>query len=268
MAITWLARDDIGTRYFFLVLCSVFLIGLLFLARHLWKKKLENLRGIAGRFPGMSVDEGNWTKLPTLRHTGPGWRAIVSFFEGIEDSPPYTRVEFQLEKSVPVLKLSLQGFLSGISKFFGAQDIEIGVPDFDKRYMIAAQPPEFARTFLDESARRAVERIRGFADGLSIEVSGRSARVNIVKCLRDPQSICAYLESAFSLVALLASPERETGIEIVSQTAAGEGLCQVCGAAMTSDRVRCRKCRTPHHRECWVYLGGCSTFACGEKRFE
>lgn len=43
------------------------------------------------------------------------------------------------------------------------------------------------------------------------------------------------------------------------------GLCQVCGAGMTSDLVQCRKCRTPHHRSCWSYLGKCSTFACVSK---
>lgn len=31
---------------------------------------------------------------------------------------------------------------------------------------------------------------------------------------------------------------------------------------MTTDVVQCRKCKTPHHRTCWEYMGKCSTYAC------
>lgn len=31
---------------------------------------------------------------------------------------------------------------------------------------------------------------------------------------------------------------------------------------MTAAVVGCRACRTPHHAECWSYLGRCSTYAC------
>ena len=48
---------------------------------------------------------------------------------------------------------------------------------------------------------------------------------------------------------------------------ASEGECQVCGEKMESRVVFCGKCRTPHHEECWSYVGQCSTFACREIRF-
>jgi hypothetical protein len=32
-------------------------------------------------------------------------------------------------------------------------------------------------------------------------------------------------------------------------------------------RVNCRRCGTPHHKDCWEFNGQCSTYACGEKRF-
>lgn len=46
------------------------------------------------------------------------------------------------------------------------------------------------------------------------------------------------------------------------------GDCQVCGAVMEGGLVVCAKCRTPHHEECWVYNGACSTYGCREIRFE
>jgi hypothetical protein len=44
-----------------------------------------------------------------------------------------------------------------------------------------------------------------------------------------------------------------------------EGACPVCGNVMDLSRVDCPRCETPHHRECWEYFGGCTTYACGSK---
>lgn len=45
------------------------------------------------------------------------------------------------------------------------------------------------------------------------------------------------------------------------------GDCQVCGEKMVDRVVYCGKCRTPHHEECWSYIGTCSTYGCREIRF-
>ena len=52
-------------------------------------------------------------------------------------------------------------------------------------------------------------------------------------------------------------------VEAVSLVASGPDVCQICGDAMEGDTLLCPECRTPHHRECWAYFGGCSTFGCG-----
>lgn len=44
------------------------------------------------------------------------------------------------------------------------------------------------------------------------------------------------------------------------------GECQVCCSALEDRIVLCAKCRTPHHEECWLYNGACSTYACREIR--
>jgi hypothetical protein len=49
---------------------------------------------------------------------------------------------------------------------------------------------------------------------------------------------------------------------------AASGECQVCLEKMESRVVYCAKCRTPHHEECWSYMGQCSTYGCREIRFE
>jgi hypothetical protein len=48
---------------------------------------------------------------------------------------------------------------------------------------------------------------------------------------------------------------------------AGEVKCGVCNDAVTEDRVLCRRCRAPHHRDCWDYNRGCSVYACRETAY-
>jgi hypothetical protein len=60
------------------------------------------------------------------------------------------------------------------------------------------------------------------------------------------------------------------GIEFVEHDQAqpvGEPVCPVCCGPIRSELVFCRRCRTPHHLECWRYNGGCSTYACRETRY-
>lgn len=42
--------------------------------------------------------------------------------------------------------------------------------------------------------------------------------------------------------------------------------CKVCGDGMRAPVWICQRCETPHHRDCWQYAGGCSTFACEDRR--
>ena len=43
--------------------------------------------------------------------------------------------------------------------------------------------------------------------------------------------------------------------------------CKVCGERILLDKIECRRCDTPHHRDCWDYAGKCSTYACGETKY-
>lgn len=43
-----------------------------------------------------------------------------------------------------------------------------------------------------------------------------------------------------------------------------DALCRICGDPLAGYPLRsCPACETPHHAECWSFLGGCSTYACG-----
>ncbi len=58
------------------------------------------------------------------------------------------------------------------------------------------------------------------------------------------------------------------GVQEVHSGAASlrESHCRVCGEPFESAPVFCVTCETPHHRDCWDYLGRCAIFACGAVR--
>ncbi|HLY75086.1 MAG TPA: RING finger protein [Planctomycetota bacterium] len=45
------------------------------------------------------------------------------------------------------------------------------------------------------------------------------------------------------------------------------GACLICGSPLERRIVRCARCRTPHHLDCWKYNGRCSIFGCDEHQF-
>lgn len=44
-------------------------------------------------------------------------------------------------------------------------------------------------------------------------------------------------------------------------------LCKICGEEIREQMVVCRRCKTPHHQECWEYSGACSVFGCRETAY-
>lgn len=38
--------------------------------------------------------------------------------------------------------------------------------------------------------------------------------------------------------------------------------CGICGCELRGSLVRCDRCDTPHHHDCWQYNAGCAVFAC------
>jgi len=86
----------------------------------------------------------------------------------------------------------------------------------------------------------------------------------------DEEELWRWLKGAFRLLQAIPGFEDDAPIQIrgVSRYSATEGECQVCGVTLGQGTVvRCRRCATPHHEDCWTYTGECSTFACKERNW-
>ena len=73
------------------------------------------------------------------------------------------------------------------------------------------------------------------------------------------------------LDSLVGMPTRKAGEIAAGRAPAIDmtgAMCQICGMELTVRVVFCEGCVTPHHRECWEYLGGCSTFGCFRRLYK
>jgi hypothetical protein len=52
------------------------------------------------------------------------------------------------------------------------------------------------------------------------------------------------------------------GIELGERSERAAGLCPICTTPLRDPIVRCKRCSSPHHQDCWQYLGRCATYGC------
>jgi Prokaryotic RING finger family 1 len=85
---------------------------------------------------------------------------------------------------------------------------------------------------------------------------------------RGPE-LLQFVEAALDLYdqALLTHTHGITFLEQHAAQVVECAVCRVCGEEIHEGLIFCRRCKTPHHRECWQYVGRCSVFACGETQF-
>lgn len=54
-----------------------------------------------------------------------------------------------------------------------------------------------------------------------------------------------------------------SGVDLLGDGGPAEDLvCQICGGELGEDAVPCSGCQTPHHGDCWEFMGRCSTYGC------
>ena len=215
---------------------------------------------------GGSVIGGGWFSSPSLDFRVEGRRALLELFEGSKNRTPYSRVVINVVPSPGTLHILEQGFGQEFLKLFGAQDLEIGDESFDREYVIKASPTSMLRRIFSPDRQREgigiVRRLRGYRNP-TFDLDTVSLTVMVRQVLRTEHELLLLLGAAKDFFAFVLRPtSAPEGMVIEEVKVASGGECPVCGTAMTARRVRCESCRTPHHSECWQYMGRCSTYAC------
>ena len=102
--------------------------------------------GIGGEF----IDGGFWGKDVLIYKHGE-WQILLDTYVVSTGQSSYTLTRMRapfMNRDGLYFKISREGFLSSIGKFFGMQDIEIGDPFFDKQFVIKGNNPEKIKRLL------------------------------------------------------------------------------------------------------------------------
>lgn len=244
-------------------LLSSFLGGMAILCLyHRWRDRRDaGLFQVAGRLRGtVSPSEGLGPRSVTFLIEG---RHASIEFE--ERETPQTRVRVSMSRRSPGVFRILRP--SGAMGLLGTRDIKVGNVKFDRHWYITARPETLVRRIFTEDridqVMRSVERLAPFTSP-AIEITRDVLVVRVEGHQHREADLDALVQTASEFVGYLLRLGPEEGIAWVAEGEAG--LCPVCAASMDEGVVHCDRCKTPHHEECWTYVGQCSTYACKGKR--
>jgi hypothetical protein len=272
-----LADNEIGGFLFLLIVIALVVGFALAMAAAQQKTRDQLLDRIAQRFRGRLETNGLF-QFPQIRLRFQNYPALVKFTK-VGKSSYHTH--FTITWPEPGLRCEIypQDILSGFRKLWGMEDIEIGSPQFDAAFFIAGNGKEQVRELLTADVQTIIYRLTriggaNFFGTPNIQVKWIGGAMTVTK----PQYLSSYedLDAFITLSAdlfIAAMNTRNAGITFVEGSAKiaepdeGESQCQVCGESLSADLVYCSACKTPSHRECWEYFGGCSTYACGNKKY-
>jgi hypothetical protein len=153
-------------------------------------------------------------------------------------------------------------FLKGMHVLDSADDA------FYWRFLTYTNDVNASVQLLNETVKWCIEQLRQMAGNRGLEVRVHRGRLLIRKhCwFRDPRKLDHFIRMALSLFDQMLMTN-VVGIDFVE----GQQLrpledvqCQVCGEVIVTDMVFCRRCKTPHHQECWEYTGVCTVYGCKE----
>ena len=213
------------------------------------------------------------------------------------------RVHLDIAASWPDRDFRLQvlpaSMVARLKDLLGMQDVSVGDTRFDREYEISSNMARPVRRDTRPVVAESLESLRRHNGGFRLLIAGGQFAICAATAMTRPalldtiQRVLAIYHRALedfqtrerlrTLATTSPTPSSTGHRDARSTTAATpapmvidtEGslditlqvICQICGEAILGEHVECRHCRTPHHEECWHYLGGCSTYACGNDTY-
>jgi hypothetical protein len=270
-----------------LVVLGVILLGVYLLVRALtgmsaWISgaRYRAYRQLAARYHGRYETRG-LSDPPTVSFSHNGSAIRVGLAPTIAGQPgqiPRTRVVARFRRGIPFrMELAPIARPAPPQAPKGTRPVKIGDPDFDHSFVVQANDAEMARDFLNSSIRRSVTALhRGVQPGgMLVSINPERILVQLDRNLAASSEALAWMvrEALVLHDGLLDGVVNriDQGIAIVDPAGtweedSGPPTCKVCGELVFDDQVIvCKACNTPHHRDCWEYIGGCSIYGCNGK---
>jgi hypothetical protein len=267
-------------------------VGVIVLAIYLFIRLLSNFgawmsgaryrayRQLAARYHGRYESRG-LSDPPTVSfvHNGATIRVgLAPVIMGQREKLPRTRVVARFRNGIPFrLELAPSARPAPPQPPKGTRLVKVGDPEFDRSFVVQANDLEMARDFLCPVSRGIVTNLHRAVHpgGMLVSINPERMLVQIDRNLGSNSESLAWavLESLALHDGLIEKVSRRInqGIAIVDDPDAwqednGPPICKVCGEPIAEcDTVVCAACNTPHHRDCWEYVGACSIYGCNGK---
>jgi len=268
------------------------ILGLIVLSIYLFIRLLANVgswmsaarfrayRQLAARYRGRYESRG-LADTPTVSFIHNGSTIRVGLAPTIAGQPqqiPRTRVVARFRQGIPFrLELAPVARPAPPQAPKGTRPVKVGDPEFDGGFVVQANDREMARDFLSPAARGVISNLqRGVhAGGMLVSINPERMLLQIDRNLGSNSEALAWaVQEALVLhdgLIEAVSRRRTQGISIVDAADAceedgGPPTCKVCGEPIANGEVIvCSSCNTPHHRDCWEYVGACSIYGCNGK---
>lgn len=215
-------------------------------------------RAAADTIPGAKAFRGGG-----MRFTRRGFEARVEFIPGGLDILFDTR-----DLAVEAITVATAGLWHDVRGLFGLKDFQIGDAAFDARFELRTSHGEFAERVLGPEIRSVLMAAALHGD-FQWRLSPAGFLFRVRKWPQDAHQLDRWLMASFQLLDALPGADGKGRVQIgvVRLKIEADSVCRICGATLAEGAVvRCAKCATPHHQDCWQFNGRCSTFACGETR--
>lgn len=197
---------------------------------------------------------------------------------GQPEQIPRTRVVARFHKGIPFrLELAPSCRPAPPQPPRGTRPVRLGDQWFDVHYTVQANDHEMARDFLDPAVLSAVENLQRMVHpgGMLVSINPERLLVQVDRNLgQSNEGLARAVHEALIIHdGLLHGVHRRMnqGIAIVERDDEfeednGPPICKVCGEPIGGSAIIvCAACNTPHHRDCWEYVGACSIYGCNGK---
>jgi hypothetical protein len=237
-------------------------------------------RHLAARYRGRYESRG-LSEAPTVSFTHNAATVRVGLAPTIAGQPaqiPRTRVVARFSRGIP-FRLELAPFVRPAPPQppKGTRPVKLGEQEFDREFVVQANDLEMTRDFLGPAVRGAIANLHRSVHpgGMLVSINPERMLVQIDRDLGvHSESLAWAVQETLALHDALiegVSRRMKQGINIVDDSSAvdddtGPPICKVCGEPISGGVVIvCAACNTPHHRDCWDYVGACSIYGCDGK---
>jgi hypothetical protein len=267
--LAWIVRPRDDTWDLIKVLfVAGFFVVLFWQARRRNRDRTLELADLAARWGGRVLPGGVFAH-PRLEIRVEDEPAEVTFHAADRNKSKWTLI--RVNWPCPTrLRVTPEGFTNWMKSVFGGGDIKVGDAAFDKKFWVVAEDEEWARGVLTPEIQR---RLMGFRDDFSVisrkvitldlGPSGLALKT-LEPLLDDPGLLETFLEMTSLILRVAQGKTPVAGIDVGAIEVRGGSVCPVCGHGVEGGHP-CPRCRTPHHEDCWTYMGGCAIFGCSSR---